>query len=107
MGKDCECCDDGRPLVTAHPRQINERPILDMGENVVQADRSGSIGNTNSHDRVGHQNCHPTLFLPFPIVATLYRAPAIVRTASLMPVRAVGPIGHQYHGWAERTSFMA
>ena len=29
-------------------------------------------------------------------------APAIVRAASLMPVRAVGPIGPQYHGWVER-----
>ena len=29
-------------------------------------------------------------------------APAIVRAASLMPVRAVGPIGPQYYGWVER-----
>ena len=29
-------------------------------------------------------------------------APVIVRAASLMPVRAVGPIGSQYHGRAER-----
>jgi len=29
-------------------------------------------------------------------------APAIVRAASLMPVRALGPIGPQYYGWVER-----
>ncbi len=34
--------------------------------------------------------------------ASVMCAPAIVRAASLMPVRAVGPIGPQYHGWVER-----
>ena len=35
--------------------------------------------------------------------ASVICAPVIVRAASLMPVRAVGPIGPQYYGWAERT----
>ena len=35
--------------------------------------------------------------------ASVMCAPAIVRAASLMPVRAVGPIGPQYYGWAIRT----
>src|SRR5438132_3743512 len=34
--------------------------------------------------------------------ASVICAPVIVRAASLMPVRAVGPIGSQYHGRAER-----
>ena len=34
--------------------------------------------------------------------ASVICAPAIVRAASLMPVRAVGPIGPQYYGWVER-----
>src|SRR5437667_11277161 len=35
--------------------------------------------------------------------ASVSCAPVIVRAASLMPVRAVGPIGPQYYGWVERT----
>ena len=35
--------------------------------------------------------------------ASVICAPVIVRAASLMPVRAVGPIGPQYYGWVERT----
>jgi len=35
--------------------------------------------------------------------ASVICAPAIVRAASLMPVRAVGPIEPQYYGWVERT----
>ena len=34
--------------------------------------------------------------------ASVICAPAIVRAASLMPVRALGPIGPQYYGWVER-----
>jgi hypothetical protein len=35
--------------------------------------------------------------------ASVISGPAIVRAASLMPVRAVGPIQPQYYGWCERT----
>ncbi len=34
--------------------------------------------------------------------ASVICAPVVVRAASLMPVRAVGPIGPQYYGWVER-----
>jgi hypothetical protein len=34
--------------------------------------------------------------------ASVICAPAIVRAASLMPVRAIRPIGPQYYGWVER-----